>query len=702
MKCNIKINNENKIYYFNSNITIKELKKQILEDISNQKNNVESTDQNKNVTTESTFSENLPKQKIYLYYQEKEIKDDDKQIGELNVFLNELNFSIIIISMNESSFEQEEKGKEKLIKKISSKCSLHKGDRELFICTNCGIAFCSQCSENHKKHKIIEKKDLVKFNENLKSIDQELSAGLSDLNLLDIYENNNNVICNEEKKQCNSSLEKLQNKVDNIKNIYNSLLTNFRNDIDNILPYLLEYKEKVEKLNNSCFQLDTIKNENQFMDFYYWYTNISKKNPQIKEEIKKIQILKLNFKESLETFNNFLENILSYIDKDYKSIQDTYHKKKINTNENSSPSLTSKPKLNLKTLLNQNNNIKKNNNGVIKNLNGLFNNNVNNKTSITKQENTNLSEINKDTKNKMVNFEKISEKTFENEDSILMRYIYSTELKSQNIFCFDILTKTINKIPINFNDLCINKFENFHGTLNYNDSFYLSGGCNSPKIFYKFNYKDRNFEKLPEMINTHSYHGMLGMDNYIYVISGFKTKKVEKYDIIKKNWISLSDLNMSLSWPSCLDLQNKYIYVFGGLSNSLEEHENDKKFLQRLNIENIENKWENLFYIYKDNNIIQLPFYFGLVNLDDKKVLFLGGKFDSKTNNINTCYKFEFEGNIIEKDENYQLPHNEEFNGKVFTNFGKQIFGEFSALSPGNVYLINSLNRSIETFSFEE
>ena len=288
MKCNIKINNENKIYYFNSNITVKELKIKILEDISNQKNNVESTDQNKNVTTESTFSENLPKQKIYLYYQEKETKDDDKQIGELNVFLNELNFSIIIISMNESSFEQEEKGKEKLIKKISSKCSLHKGDRELFICTNCGIAFCSQCSENHKKHKIIEKKDLVKFNENLKSIGQELSVGLSDLNLLDIYENNNNVICNEEKKQCNSSLEKLQNKVDNIKNIYNSLLTNFRNDIDNILPYLLEYKEKVEKLNNSCFQLDTIKNENQFMDFYYWYTNISKKNPQIKEEIKKI------------------------------------------------------------------------------------------------------------------------------------------------------------------------------------------------------------------------------------------------------------------------------------------------------------------------------------------------------------------------------------------------------------------------------
>ena len=686
MKCNVKINNVNKIYYFDSNITIKEFKNKILEDLLKNENNIEKTDLNEN-DVKSSFSENLSKQKMYLFYKEKELIDDEEQIGKLNLFLNELNFSIILISLNESFVEQEEKDKEKVIKKISSECNLHKGDRELFICTNCGVSFCAQCLEKHKGHKIIEKNDLVKFGENLKNIDKELKESLMDLNLTDIYENNNNnnVIFSEEKILCNNFFEKLQNKIDSIKNKYNSLLTNFRNDIDNVLPYLLEYKEKVEKLNNSCFQLNTIQNEKQFIDFYYWYINISKKNPQIKEEIKKIKTIKSNFKEFLESFNNFLKNILNYIDNDYKSIQDIYHKKKINISENNSPTIASKQKLNLKTLLNHNINFKTINSGGIKNKNRSFINDTNNKSYILKKEKSDLYDNDKDDKNKF-----------------LTRYIYSIELNTQNVFCFDILTKTIKKITINFNDLSINKFENYHGTLNYNHTFYLSGGYNSPKVFYRFNYKEKNFEKLPEMINPHSYHGMLGVNNFIFVISGFKTNKVEKFDINKNNWISLCDLNMSLSWPSCLEFENKYIYVFGGLFDSLEENINDKKYLQRLNIENLENKWENVFYVFKDNNIIQLPFYFGIVNLDNKSVLFLGGKYDSKTNNIDSCYKFEFNGNIIEKDENYKLPHNEEFNGKVFINFGKQYFGEFSALTPGNVYLINLMNRSTETFFYKE
>ena len=703
MKCTVKINDENKIYYFDSSTKIKELKTQILEDLSNKKNSNENTEQSK-TETKSNYSDNLSNKKIFLYYQEKEIKNDDGQIGELNTFLNELNFSIILTSINESSFEQLEQDKEKLIRKVSTECRLHKGDRELLICANCGVSFCPQCSENHKEHKIIEKKDLIKFGENLKIIDQELKEGLADLNMSNIYEGNNNSIFKEEKKLCNGSFEKLQKKIDSIKNIYNSLLTDFHNDIDNTLPYLLEYQEKVTKLNNSCFHVNTIKNEKQFMDFYNWYIKISKKSTQIKEEIKKIQILKSNFKESLETLNNFLKNVLNYIDNDYKSIQDIYRKKKSNINERKSPSIPSKQKLNLRTLLNQNTNTKKTSSEEIRNRS--FTGNIQNKKNYSpkKRNNilSNLSEIDKDNKNKTMKFEEIAEEKLENEDSILARYIYSIEIKTQNIFCFDNITKTIKKIPVNFNNLCINQFENYHGTLNYNDTFYLSGGCTSPKIFYKFNYKEKNFQKLPEMINIHSYHGMLGMNNFIYVISGFKTNKVEKFDIIKNNWISLNDLNTSLSWPSCIELQNKYIYVFGGLSNSFEEIKNDKQYLQRLNIENIENKWENIFYTFKDNNIIQLPFYFGIVNLDDKNVLFLGGRYDSKTNNIDTCFKFEFEGNIIGKDENYELPNNEEFNGKVFNNFGKRFFGEFSASTPGNVYLVNSLNNSIETFSYTE
>ena len=721
IKCCVNLNNEKIIYYLTSDTSIKQFKKKILLDLlfpknQTKKNPTLSEENSKNCTEDSK-----PK-KIYLYYQENELINNEQKIGELNNCAYELNFTAFTFSMNESSISKEDRGKEKLIRKISDECSLHKNQKEIFICITCKVAFCNQCSENHNNHKVIEKKELMKFSQNLRSIDNELKESLTDLDLMHIYENKKGEICGEEKMICNNSIDKLQNRLDSIKNIYNSLQSNLSRDIDSKLPYIFEYKEKVENLLNNIFNLDTIKNDKQFIDLYYWYMNITKKNKKINEELKKIQMIKQNFKESLGKFNTSLKTILSNMENDYKIIKELNNKKD-NNKEISSDSgskhssrkfqtqiISSNTKLNLMNLLNYNNRNESKSvsekyksqtcsNSLDISLNE-DNTIIQPKTSPTSKSSCSF-ERNYTMRKIPMMFEEITEERFESEESIMAKYLYSIEPKTQNLFCFNSMNKNITKIKINFDEkMPIKRFENYQSTLNFQENFYLSGGCDAPKSFYKFNQKEKILEKLPEMLTPHSYHGIIGSNNFIYVISGFKSKKVERYDIIKQNWISLDSLNTSFSWPSCLEIKNKYIYIFGGLCSSTTEQKNGEDNVLRLNIENIQNKWENISFTYKNNNNFKLPFYFGLLNLNNENILLLGGKFDLKKNNNNSFYKYKLEGNEIEKCNNLKLPKNEEFNGKVFCDLGNNFFGEFSSLIPGNFYLINTVNNSIDSFSY--
>ena len=726
IKCCVNLSNEKKIYYFTSDTTIKQLKKKILDSLLFDEEQIKSDQKFSEENSKTSENYSRPT-KIYLYYQENELINNEQTIGELNYCAHELNFKAITFSMNETSISKEDEGKEKLITKVSDDCSVHKNQKKLFICITCKTAFCNQCSEKHNNHKVIEKRELMKFGHNLKNIDNELNESLEDLNLIHIYENKKGEICDEEKKICNNSIDKLQNRLDSIKNIYNSLQNNFRRDIDSKLPYVFEYKEKVENLINTTFHLETIKDEKQFLDLYYWYMNITKKNKKIHEDLKKIQLLKQNFKESLDKFNDILKNLISNTEKDYKLIKDLQNNQKENSGEistsdrtkNSSGSFltqisSSKIKLNIMNLLNYNNS--NNNKSELENKiqtsksfdisfkeEGSF---IPPKVPFSPKSASNCSSgKNYSMKKKIMSCEEIREEKSESEESIMAKYLYALEPKTQNLFCFNSLNKNITKIKIDFekSKIPIKQFENYHSTLNFQDNFYLSGGCDSPKSFYKFNQKEKIFEKLPEMLSPHSYHGIIGSNNFIYVISGFKSKKVERYDIINKNWVSLDSLNSSFSWPSCLEIKNKYIYIFGGLCSSTTEQKNEKDTVLRLNIENLGNKWENISFVYKNNNNndFKLPFYFGLLKLNNENILLFGGKFDLKNSNNNSFYKYELEGNVIEKCENLKLSKNEEFNGKVFYDLGNHLFGEFSSLMPGNFYLINTVNNNIESFCME-
>ena len=306
--------------------------------------------------------------KINLYYKEKELTNEEEKIGNLvsNNGSEEIELSMVILSLNDSTFVDENKIKEKLIQKIADRCQFHKDNKEMFICITCGVAFCSHCSEKHKTHDIIERKNIIKFNNELKILNEELNKSLNESNFDNIYEiKDNNIQMNE----YNNNIEKLQNRLDNIKKMHKGIINNYKKDIDKTLPYLLEYKEKIEQLIESSYQLDTIKNEQQFMDYYYWFTNIKQKNSKIKQEIQNLQRKKQKFNELLENFDNKIKDIYSKIDEDYKTLKKYYYNQN-SENENQFRNIDSDlftlkkfstlnnqsntPKLNLFNLLNQN------------------------------------------------------------------------------------------------------------------------------------------------------------------------------------------------------------------------------------------------------------------------------------------------------------------------------------------------------------
>ena len=692
--------------------------------------------------------------KINIFYKGKELINEEEKISNLvaNNGSELLELSIIVLSLNDSTIADENKIKEKLIDKITENCQFHKNNRELYICMTCGAAFCAHCSNKHENHDIIERKNIIKFNNELKLINEELNKSLNESNVYNLY--NINEVKENNNINYNNSIEKLQNRLDNIKKMHKGIINNYKKDLDKILPYLLEYKEKIEQLIEKSYKLDTVKDEQQFMDYYYWYTNIKDKNLKIKQEIENLEKNREKFNELLRNFDEKLQNIFIKTEEDYKIIKSFYYN--YNNNENENPFRTrnsnstisthtnmnstnqNNPKLNLFNLLNQNNkskSIEENNNsedsyqkqiskesqfnGIILNCDKeqtnkkSFNNFSDNNKIINKANyinNHNLKEINnykkmynsqRKSSKKFDFFERIEEKSEidESQEESNISYskiIYNIKPNSQNIYYFDFETRRVNEIAVNFNNLNIESFDQYQSTLNYENNFYFSGGYYSSKLFCKYNQDENIFIQLKNLPSSHSCHGMLGILNNIYIISGSKSKKVEKFDINNNNWVNLAELKESHIWPSCFEFNNNYIFVFGGRFN--KNTKEDNILIEKLDITNINNKWEQLKFNF--NNHTKLPFNFGLIHISDNSFLLIGGNDNSVEykKDICNCYKIIIDEEKIDIKANNEIKLNKnvEFKGKMFTKFKKYYYGEFSSLTYETFYLVNTYNKTIK------
>jgi hypothetical protein len=160
---------------------------------------------------------------------------------------------------------------------------------------------------------------------------------------------------------------------------------------------------------------------------------------------------------------------------------------------------------------------------------------------------------------------------------------------------------------------------------------------------------------------------------------------VEKYELSTNSWTSLQPLGNSFSWPQCLSIEDRFLYVFGDSSGN--------KKINKMDIMNPTANWEILDVA---SNLEKIPFYSGIIQLGPKNALILGGKFSSVESNSSQCFDFDFGNNSFNQNNEYKLPNGEVFNGKRFCDLGNGLFGEFSCNSYSKFYLVNTSLKNID------
>ena len=263
-----------------------------------------------------------------------------------------------------------------------------------------------------------------------------------------------------------------------------------------------------------------------------------------------------------------------------------------------------------------------------------------------------------------------------------------------------------------------NKPENCNIFL-FNDGYlYVITGQNFD-IFYKLDPYKKEIIKLCNLNYNHSNGNLIYYDQRIFCLSGDFNKKIECYIESKNEWIEIPEMLIERSnFTTCI-LKEQFLFSLFGYNNINKQYLNSIEFIDLL-CENAE--WKYLYYENENgsNNSLYLAGALGM-NCDDKKIIIFGGydgknkkennyfyqiylkkNFDknyhnceetlsniikignsseSKHNNINTFYDFEFGYNT----------YYEENNNPIYIAFDRGF----------NVHLININTFSHEIFNFQ-
>lgn len=291
-------------------------------------------------------------------------------------------------------------------------------------------------------------------------------------------------------------------------------------------------------------------------------------------------------------------------------------------------------------------------------------------------------------------------------------FICNIEDGSNCIYMFKCQEGTITRQQCQLKNCGISKFEAHHSCLNYKNRFYVSGsGLGSMKSFLQLDVEDDfSMKKLPDMLSSHSFHGMLGVLSSIWVISGTMTTKVEKFNLDNQTWSSLPSLHYARTWPSSIYVENQGVFVFGGLVdpqslNNNSDNDNENKVMQtseyftlkieKLDVKTIikyfesdyqnqtsqaqteETTWELLTINFEKS---YLPIFSGFVLIFDNSVndnsgniIIFGGKsnlddYESEDKVLNLDLQ-----TLTVKEESFVLEVPDEFDGRSFVKFTKLI-----------------------------
>ena len=179
----------------------------------------------------------------------------------------------------------------------------------------------------------------------------------------------------------------------------------------------------------------------------------------------------------------------------------------------------------------------------------------------------------------------------------------------------------------------------------------------------KLNYYNLYLEVLPNLIEKRTWHSMIFVPNqYIFIVGGLNTKKVEIFDIDKNEIYIDSELLEKRCEPTMCLVNNIYLYSFCGFS----PFKNFNDSIERCNLLKKKREWEFIDYTNKI-----FPSFFGVSYSNDDEILLISSKDTFDDDNKNYKIKIEKEEDSPDEINEIKLDYNgvRTFKDKLFYPF---------------------------------
>ena len=171
--------------------------------------------------------------------------------------------------------------------------------------------------------------------------------------------------------------------------------------------------------------------------------------------------------------------------------------------------------------------------------------------------------------------------------------------------------------------------------------------------------KELNLKQLPNLLEPRTWHSMIFVpEKYIFIVGG-STKSVELYNIEKNQLTKDSELNEKRNECTLCMVNNIYLYAFCGFL--LHQTFNDT--VERCNLRKSERIWNYVNFDINEN-IKFIPSFFCVSYYKSDEIILVGGNDSNEEENKSYIIK-------IGKKENAYDEINE------FNNFGNEKFGVF-------------------------
>ena len=129
-----------------------------------------------------------------------------------------------------------------------------------------------------------------------------------------------------------------------------------------------------------------------------------------------------------------------------------------------------------------------------------------------------------------------------------------------------------------------------------------------------------SIKQLPNLLEPRTWHSMLFVpDKYIFIVGG-STKSVEIYDLEKNTIIKDSTLNESRNECSLCMVNNIYLYAFCGFYL----HQTFNTTVERCNLRKKERKWDFVKFNVKEN-LGFISSFFGVSYYKNDNIILIGG-----------------------------------------------------------------------------